>query len=150
VSPKTLQYRTWCSDMLNLCVASESGRPRKLNVILEEIWPTGALFQTGMRIPPLSRLWFSCAGYRFHGRVVARKSYKHLGYFVEMRFDPGCRWSVRHYRPKYFFNPLLLLADRIFAATLRRPEDASAEFLLAPPLSANGTTAGGTGSSQIS
>jgi len=116
---KAAQQRIWCSQMLRLHLQYRSGRPRRLNANLEEIWSSGALFLTGVRIPPLTRLWFDCGGSEFHGKVIARTFSERLGYFVEMRFDPGNRWSEREFRPKHLFNPLLLLANRIFEATLR-------------------------------
>ncbi len=113
----------WCSEIVRVHLQSGSRRGRELKVNLEEIWPTGALFLTSTRIPSLTRLRFRCWDYEYHGEVIARKFSKSLGYFVEMRFDSGCRWTEQQYRPRHFFNPLVLLANRIFEATLRDPGD---------------------------
>ncbi len=106
-----------CSEILDLHLQSKAGRERELKVNLEEIWTSGALLQTDARIPLLTYLWFSGGGCEFRGQAVSRTFLKGLGYYVEMRFQPGCTWSQRKYRPKHSFNPLVLLANRIFEAT---------------------------------
>jgi hypothetical protein len=106
-----------CSEILDLHVQSKAGRERELKVNLEEIWTLGALFQTDVRISLRTSLWFSGGGCEFRGQAVSRTFLKGLGYFIEMRFQKGCTWSQRKYRPKHCFNPLVLLANRIFEAT---------------------------------
>jgi hypothetical protein len=126
-------YRVWCSEILSLHVEPKSGRPRKLSVNLEEIWPSGALFQTDARIPPQTRLWFACGGCEFRGTAIARIFSKGLGYFVEIRFDRDCQWSARQFRPKHFLNPLVLLANHVFEAALRKPSGLPGNFPLRSP-----------------
>jgi hypothetical protein len=110
-----------CSEILNLHLRSRAGREREMKVNLEEIWPSGALFLTDEPIRPFTSLWFAGGGHEFRGQVMARTLLKGLGYFIEMRFHPGCAWSQQKYYPKHLFNPLVLLANRIFEATLRSP-----------------------------
>jgi len=107
-----------CSEILNLYLQPRAGRGRKLKANLEEIWSSGALFRTDVRIREATSLWFVGGGCEFRGEVIAQTLSRGLGYFVEMRFQPGCRWSEQKYRPKHLFNPLVLLANRIFEATL--------------------------------
>jgi hypothetical protein len=109
----------FCSEILNLHLQPKAGRERTLKANLEEIWPSGALFQTDARISPETEFSFMGGGYEFRGHVIARKLVRGLGYFVEMRFDPSHNWSEKKYRPQHFFNPLVLLANRIFETTLR-------------------------------
>lgn len=118
-----------CSEILNLHVHSREGRERELKVNLEEIWSSGALFLTDVPIRPFTSLWFAGGGCEFRGQVIARTLLRGLGYFIEMRFQPGCTWSEQKYRPKHLFNPLVLLANRIFAATPHPPISASCGFL---------------------
>lgn len=106
-----------CSEILDLHLQSKAGRKRELKVNLEEIWTSGALFQTDARIPLLTSLWFSGGGCEFRGQAISRTFLNGLGYYIEMRFQKGCTWSQRKYRPKHSFNPLVLLANRIFEAT---------------------------------
>jgi hypothetical protein len=129
-------YHVWCSEILSLHLESRSGRPRRLNVNLEEIWPSGALFQTEVPIPPQERLWFACGGREFRGTAIARTFSKGLGYFVEISFDRDCQWSARQYRPKHFLNPLVLLANHVFEATLCKPSGMPENFPLRSPFAA--------------
>lgn len=114
-----------CSEILNLHVHSKEGRERELKVNLEEIWSSGARFLSDAPIRPLTSLRFAVGGCEFRGRVIARTLLTGLGYFIEMQFHPGYAWSEQKYRPKHLFNPLVLLANRIFEATLRAPNSPS-------------------------
>ncbi len=111
-----------CSEILNLNLQPRVGRERKLKANLEEIWSSGALLCTDARIHKLTSLWFVGGGCKFRGEVISETLSRGLGYFVEMRFHPDCRWSERKYRPQHLFNPLVLLANKIFEATLCTPE----------------------------
>ena len=114
-----------CSEILNLHLQPRHGcerRERKLKANLEEIWSSGALLLTDSRIHQFTSLWFVGGGRKFHGEVIAGTLFTGLGYFVEIRFRPDCTWSQRNYRPQHLFNPLVLLANRIFAATLQAPK----------------------------
>jgi hypothetical protein len=107
-----------CSEILNLHLQAGARDEREMEVNLEEIWSTGALFLTDEPIRPLTSLRFAGGGCEFRGQVIAQTLLRGLGYFIEMRFQPGCAWSEQQYRPKHLFNPLVLLANRIFEATL--------------------------------
>ena len=118
-----------CSEILNLHLQSRAGRERELKVNLEEIWPSGALIQTDLRIPLLTPLRFAGGGFEFRGTAITRTLLRGLGYFIEMQFHPSCTWSEQKYRPKHLFNPLVLLADRIFGAMPNPPVRPSYGFL---------------------
>jgi|SRR5579863_1216514 len=128
-----------CSEILNLRLQSRAGRARELKVNLEEIWSSGALFLTDVPIPPFTSLRFAGGGCEFRGRVIARTLLGGLGYFIEMRFHPGCTWSEEKYRPKHLFNPLVLLANRIFESTPHPPISPPGDFLPATFAGRNGS-----------
>ena len=54
------------------------------------------------------RLAFRCRQTLFHATVTSCAR-QFLGYFVELRFDAGWRWSRRKVRPKHLFDPAALL-----------------------------------------
>lgn len=113
-----------CSEILNLHLQPRPGRERhecKLKANLEEIWSSGALLLTDSRIHRFTPLSFVGGGRTFHAEVIAGTLSKGLGYFIEIRFRPDCTWSERNYRPQHLFNPLVLLANRIFEATAAGP-----------------------------
>jgi hypothetical protein len=122
-------YSRLCSEILNLRLQSGAGRERELKVNLEEIWSSGALFLTDVPIRSFTPLRFAGGSYEFRGKVIARTLLGGLGYFIEIRFHPGCTWSEQKYRPKHLFNPLVLLANRIFEATPLPPSSPSESFL---------------------
>jgi hypothetical protein len=105
-----------CSEILSLHLQSGEAPESELKVNLEEIWSSGALFQTEVPIRPFTFVWFAVGGYEFRGQVIARELYTGLGYFIEMRFHPSCQWSEQNYRPKHLFNPVEMLTNRIFEA----------------------------------
>lgn len=114
-----------CSEILNLYLQPRHGsdrRERKLKANLEEIWSSGALLLTDSRIHKFTSLRFVGGGRTFHGEVIAGTSFTGLGYFIEIRFRSDCTWSERNYRPQHLFNPLVLLANKIFESTLQAPK----------------------------
>ena len=115
---KAARRKMLCSEIVSLHVQAGEGRNRILQANLEEIWPAGAVFWTDVRIRQATSMRFLGGGFEFRGQVSAQKLFKGLGYLVEMQFYPGCRWSEQRYRPRYLFNPLVLLANRLFETTL--------------------------------
>ena len=115
---KAARRRMLCSEIVNLHLQGEAGRDYELKANLEEIWPAGAILWTDVRIRQRTPLSFMGGGFEFRGQVNAQRLLRGLGYLIEMQFYPGCRWSEQRYRPKHLFNPLLLLANRVFETTL--------------------------------
>ncbi len=117
-----------CSEIVDLHLEAQKGRARDLKANLEEIWASGAVLWTEERIREYTSLSFLGGGCRFRGQVVAQTLRKGIGYIVEMRFHPSCRWSEQRYRPQHLFNPLVLLANRIFETTLCSAKSGSDPF----------------------
>lgn len=136
---KAARRSTLCSEIVNLHLPAGAGRDRILKANLEEIWPAGAILWTDVRIRQFASLWFPGGSFEFRGQMVAQRLRRGLGYLVEMRFDRGCSWSEQKYRPKHLFNPLVLLANRVFETTLcatRSPFDRSRPMAFARTASA--------------
>jgi hypothetical protein len=107
-----------CSEIISLHFQDGAGPDRELKANLEEIWQAGAILWTDVRIRQYTSLWFRGGGFEFQGEVIGNTVLNGLGYFIEMRFDRACSWSEQKYRPKHLFNPLVLLANRVFETTL--------------------------------
>ena len=118
-----------CSEILTLRLQSREGRECRLKVNLEEIWSSGALFQTDVPLGPFTSVWFAAGGCEFRGRVIAQEFFIGLGYFIEMRFHPSCLWSDHKYRPKHLFNPEVLVPNRISEGTPHPPSSRSDALL---------------------
>jgi hypothetical protein len=135
MDPKAERRSMLCSEIINLHVQTGTGRNHELKANLEEIWPAGAILWTDIRIRQYTSLWFRGGDFDFRGRVNSEKLLTGLGYLVEMQFHPTCKWSEQRYRPKHLFNPLVLLANRVFETTLcaaRSPFDGPRQSTLAP------------------
>ena len=111
-----------CSEILNLYLQPQVGRERNVKANLEKIWSSGALLRTDARIHEFTSVGSVAGGRKFQGEAIAGSRFRGLGYFVEMRFHRDCTWSEQKYSPQHLFNPLVLLANRIFEATLCLPE----------------------------
>ena len=136
---KAVRRNMLCSEIVNLHLQIGMGRDRILKANLEEIWPAGAILWTDARIRQYTSLFFLGGGFEFRGQVSGQKLLRGLGYLVEMQFHPGCGWSEQKYRPKHLFNPLVLLANRVFETTLcanRSPFDRSRQSVFARPAAA--------------
>ena len=118
---KLAPRRMLCSEILDLRLQSKTGRARQLKANLEEIWSSGAILWTEIRIREHTPLRFLAGGREFRGQVIAQTLLRGFGYWTEMRFHPSCAWSEEKYRPKHLFNPLVFLANRIFETTLCAP-----------------------------
>lgn len=118
---KGARRRMLCSEIVSLHLPQDSGGEREVKANLEEIWSSGAILWTDVSIRQCSSLWFPAGGFEFRGKVSTRRLLRGLGCMIEIQFHPGCRWSQQKYRPKHLFNPLVLLANRVFETTLYSP-----------------------------
>jgi hypothetical protein len=118
-----------CSDLLKLRLQYKAGRKRDFEANLEEIWHSGAIFLTDVRVPVCASMSFTAGGKEFRAIVIARRFRKGLGYFVEVQFATNSHWSEQIYRPKHLFNPLMTLANKIFAATPHPPVDPTDRYM---------------------
>lgn len=104
----TGERRYLCSDLVEVEIRGHAGRQTNVIGNLEEIWSSGAVLLLEIPVPRRSRLAFRCRQTLFHATVTSCAR-QFLGYFVELRFDAGWRWSRRKVRPKHLFDPATLL-----------------------------------------
>jgi hypothetical protein len=43
--------------------------------------------------------------------------YREIGYFLGIEFEPGCKWSARHFKPQHLLDPRRLVTRSINRAT---------------------------------
>ncbi len=43
--------------------------------------------------------------------------YREIGYFLGIEFEPGCRWSARHFKPQHLLDPRRLVIRSINRAS---------------------------------
>ncbi|MGA3039765.1 MAG: hypothetical protein ABSF54_03120 [Bryobacteraceae bacterium] len=101
--------RLWCSDLIEVRVEADGGEPAELIANLEEISPSGACVQFEEPVPAGARLCLKLGRYKFRGHAQSC-IHNEIGYFVEVRFDAGRKWSRQLYEPKHLLDPRRVLA----------------------------------------
>jgi hypothetical protein len=102
------ERRYLCSELVDVRYQAGGGRQAALVGNLEEIWKSGARLLVETPVPPRARLVFRCRQASFRATVTACVR-DFLGYFLEVSFEEGSRWSPRKARPKHLFDPARLL-----------------------------------------
>jgi hypothetical protein len=75
---------------------------------LEDISLSGACLQVERPVPLETDFRISYPS----GELVGKVKYcvfREIGYFLGIEFDPGSRWSQRHYRPQHLLDPRRLV-----------------------------------------
>jgi hypothetical protein len=111
-----------CADLIDVHWTDKSGRTRSALANLEDISLSGACLQLDIPLPLETGLHMTHPKAALEGRVrycVFRES----GYFIGVQFEPTCKWSRLHFRPKHLLDP-----RRLVARTLKRASDKKAEL----------------------
>jgi hypothetical protein len=101
--------RLWCSDLIRVRVDCAGTEPAELVANLEDIAPSGACLQFEEPVAAGARLCLMLGRYKFRGQVT-HCAHNEIGYFVEVRFDAGRKWSRQLYEPKHPLDPRRVLA----------------------------------------
>lgn len=107
-----------CADLVDVRWKDRSGRRRKSVANLEDISLSGACLQMDAPIPLQTSLFITYPKGELHGRV-RYCVYREIGYFLGIEFEPGSKWSQRHFRPRHLLDPRRLLS-RITSRLMRR------------------------------
>jgi len=76
---------------------------------LEDISISGACIQVDQPVPLQTILKMSFPKGELQGRV-RYCVFREIGYFLGIEFEPGCRWSLRLFRPQHLLDPRKLAA----------------------------------------
>jgi hypothetical protein len=98
-----------CADLVDVRWKDKSGRTRRTVANLEDISLSGACVQVDLPIPLQTTLQISYPKGELQGRVCYCV-YREIGYFLGVEFEPGFRWSLRHFRPQHLLDPRRLVA----------------------------------------
>jgi hypothetical protein len=97
-----------CADLVDVKWKDQTGRTRRGVANLEDISLSGACLQVDRPVPLETKF---CISYP-SGELVGKVKYcvfREIGYFLGIEFDPGSRWSQRHYRPQHLLDPRRLV-----------------------------------------
>ncbi len=97
-----------CADLVDVKWRDPSGRTRRGVANLEDISLSGACLQMDRPIPLGSELRIAYPSGELAGKVKYCV-FREIGYFLGVEFDPGSRWSQRHFRPQHLLDPRRLV-----------------------------------------
>ncbi len=97
-----------CADLVDVQWKDQSGRTRRGVANLEDISLSGACLQVDRPVPRGTAMRMSYPNGELLG-VVKYCVFREIGYFLGVEFEPGNRWSQRHFRPQHLLDPRRLV-----------------------------------------
>jgi hypothetical protein len=101
--------RLLCADLVDIQWKDKTGRTRRAVANLEDISLSGACVQLEVPLPLETKLHISYPKGELRGRVCYC-IYREIGYFLGVEFEPGFRWSLRHFKPQHLLDPRRLVS----------------------------------------
>ena len=105
---RRIEPRMLCADLVDVKWKDQTGRTRRGVANLEDISISGACLQVERPVPLGTIFRISYPS----GELVGTVKYcvfREIGYFLGIEFDPGSRWSQRHFRPQHLLDPRRLV-----------------------------------------
>jgi hypothetical protein len=97
-----------CADLVDLEWKDQTGRTRRCVANLEDISLSGACLQNDKPVPLNTPVKITYPGGDLTGKI-RYCVFREIGYFLGVEFDPGCRWSQKHFRPQHMLDPRKLM-----------------------------------------
>jgi hypothetical protein len=113
---RRIEPRMLCADMVDVQWKDKTGRLRRTVANLEDISLTGACLQFDQPVPLQTDMRISYPKGELFGKV-RYCVYREIGYFLGIEFEPGCRWSSRHFRPQHMLDPRRLVIRSVNRAS---------------------------------
>jgi len=98
-----------CADLVDVQWKDPAGRTRRGVANLEDISLSGACLQVDRPVPLGTAFRISYP----NGELLGKVKYcvfREIGYFLGIEFEPGNRWSQRHFRPQHLLDPRRLVS----------------------------------------
>ena len=113
---RRIEPRMLCADLVDVQWKDKTGRQRRTVAHLEDISLTGACLQFDQPIPLQTDVRITYPKGELLGKV-RYCVYREIGYFLGIEFEPGCRWSARHFRPQHMLDPRRLVVRSVYRAS---------------------------------
>jgi hypothetical protein len=105
---RRIEPRMLCADLVDVQWRDQSGRTRRGVANLEDISLSGACLQVDRPVPLGTGFRISYPNGELMG-TVKYCVFREIGYFLGIEFEPGSRWSQRHFRPQHLLDPRRLV-----------------------------------------
>lgn len=112
---RRFEPRLLCADMVDVCWKDKGGRNKKSVANLEDISLSGACLQVDSPIPLETVIRITHAKGELAG-IVKYCVFRDIGYFLGIEFEPGSRWSLKHFKPQHLLDPRHLVLRSIHRA----------------------------------
>jgi hypothetical protein len=104
--------RLLCAELVQVVWKDQSGHQCRRVANLEDISLTGICLQLESRVPEGTLLSMQYGDGQLVG-TVRYCVFRDQAYFLGIRFEEGCRWSTRHFRPEHLLDPRELVDQAI-------------------------------------
>jgi hypothetical protein len=104
--------RLLCAELVQVVWKDQSGQQRRRVANLEDISLTGICLQMESLVPEGTLLSMQYGDGQLVG-TVRYCAFRDNAYFLGIRFEEGCRWSTRHFRPEHLLDPRELVDQAI-------------------------------------
>src|ERR1700719_3622038 len=101
---RRIEPRMLCADIVDVKWRDQTGRTRRGVANLEDISLSGACLQVERPVPLGTAFRISYPNGELTGKVKYCV-FRDIGYFLGIEFEPGSRWSERHFRPQHMLDP---------------------------------------------
>ena len=101
---RRVEPRILCADLVDISWKDQSGRTRRGVANLEDISLSGACLQVDRPVLLGADLRISYPNGELLG-FVKYCVFREIGYFLGIEFEPGCKWSARHFKPQHLLDP---------------------------------------------
>ena len=105
---RRVEPRMLCADLVDVKWKDQTGRTRRGVANLEDISLSGACLQVDRPVALGTMLLISYPNGELNGKVKYCV-FREIGYFLGIEFEPGSRWSQRHFRPQHLLDPRRLV-----------------------------------------
>ena len=92
-----------CADVVQASWTDQYGQVQQADALLEDISPRGACLQFETAVPLGVTLRVACPKHEFVGEV-RYCTYREIGYFVGLEFEPQSHWSRKAFKPRHLLD----------------------------------------------
>jgi hypothetical protein len=93
-----------CAELVEITWSDKSGRQRRRLANLEDISLSGICLQLEQLVPEGTLVTMRYGDGELIG-TVRYCVFRDAAHFLGIRFEEGCRWSTKHFRPQHLLDP---------------------------------------------